>query len=395
MTVFLILGILTAVIALLGALEYRLHVRHLRSIPIRVHVNGTRGKSSVTRLIAAGLREHGIRAFAKTTGTLPRVITDDGREYPVYRPSRANIIEQKRIVSFAAAQKAKALVVECMAVRPQFQSLTELKLIKATHGVITNARADHLDVMGPTEKDVAQALLGSTPRKAKLFTCESDYPNEFADACRDRGTELVSVSQEEIASVTDEEMAGFSYVEHQENVALALKVCGDVGVPRQTALRGMWSAQPDPGAMTEFHLEFFGRQVVFVNGFAANDPESTERIWRMALDRHKTTDRKIMIINSRADRPDRSRQLGEALPKWPPAYRYVTIGTGTYVLMRTAVAHGLEASRFVFAEGMGVEQVFEELMGLAGKSAMIIGVGNTAGPGLALVRYFRNRAQPE
>ena len=47
-------------------------------IPIRIHVNGTRGKSSVTRLIAAGLRAGGKRTFAKTTGTAPRVIDSIG-----------------------------------------------------------------------------------------------------------------------------------------------------------------------------------------------------------------------------------------------------------------------------------------------------------------------------
>ena len=35
---------------------YRLR-RDLSRIPIRIHVNGTRGKSSVTRLIAGALRE--------------------------------------------------------------------------------------------------------------------------------------------------------------------------------------------------------------------------------------------------------------------------------------------------------------------------------------------------
>ncbi|MBD3366884.1 MAG: poly-gamma-glutamate synthase PgsB, partial [Candidatus Eisenbacteria bacterium] len=36
-----------------GLVEYRLHVRRLGALPVRVHVNGTRGKSSVTRLISA------------------------------------------------------------------------------------------------------------------------------------------------------------------------------------------------------------------------------------------------------------------------------------------------------------------------------------------------------
>ena len=33
-----------------------------------IHVNGTRGKSTVSRLIEAGLRAGGLRVFCKTTG---------------------------------------------------------------------------------------------------------------------------------------------------------------------------------------------------------------------------------------------------------------------------------------------------------------------------------------
>ena len=87
---------MTALIVLLGLIGFLLavglaesiaHRRNLNRIPIRIHVNGTRGKSSVTRLIAAGLRGAGIRTFAKTTGTLPRMILPDGSEIPVDRES--------------------------------------------------------------------------------------------------------------------------------------------------------------------------------------------------------------------------------------------------------------------------------------------------------------------
>lgn len=185
--------ILAGVLFMLLLMEYRVHVRRLNSIPIRVHVNGTREKSSVTRLIAGALREHGLKIFAKTTGTLPRVIMDDSREYPVYRPARANIIEQLRIVALAAGNEADAIVIECMAIQPHLQSLTELKFIRATHGVITNARAEHLDVMGPSERDVVLALSGSAPYKGKLFTAEQDYLDEFRTACEDRQSELYGV----------------------------------------------------------------------------------------------------------------------------------------------------------------------------------------------------------
>ncbi len=392
MTVITVIGIFFGILICLGILEYRVHVRNLEAIPIRVHVNGTRGKSSVTRLIAGALREHGLRTFAKTTGTLPRMIMNDGREYPVYRPFKANIIEQLRIVSLAVHNKAEALVVECMALQPGLQSLTELKFIRATHGLITNARPDHLEVMGPSERDVTLALLGTTPYRGRLFTGERDYMDEFRQAGRDRQTEVDFLSQDEIDNIKDEEMAGFDYVEHKENVALTLKVCRSMGVPRDVALRGMWKTRPDPGAMSEFVLDFYGRKITFSNGFAANDPESSETIWRMALDRHRDVERRIMVLNARYDRPDRSRQLAEALPGWPPADAYVVMGSGVYVLFRAAVANGMDPSRLVYAEGMPVDRIFEEIMGLSGRSALVMGIGNIGGPGLELVTYFHNRA---
>ena len=374
-------------------IEYRIHVHNLNSIPIRIHVNGTRGKSSVTRLIAGALREHGIKTYAKTTGTLPRMIMKDGHEFPIYRPSSANIIEQLRIVSLAAHNKAEALVVECMALQPILQSLTALKFIRATHSVITNARADHLDVMGPLEEDVALSLLGTTPVGGKLFTAEWDYLDAFQFACQDRKSDLHVVEQSEIDNISDEEMTGFNCIEHKENVALSLKVCESLGVPREVALQGMWRARPDPGAMREFEIEIFGRNIIFINGFAANDPESSEQIWQMALEKYKRAKKKIIILNSRADRPDRSKQLGNALGTWTQADRYILMGTGVYLLFRKAVASGIDASKFVYAEGMNVERIFEEIMGASGKSAMIMGIGNIGGQGLELVNYFQNRTR--
>ena len=50
-----ILSFLIGVIIVVGMVEYSLHQRAIRNIPVRVHVNGARGKSSVVRLIAAGL----------------------------------------------------------------------------------------------------------------------------------------------------------------------------------------------------------------------------------------------------------------------------------------------------------------------------------------------------
>ena len=380
-------------ILLAGAIaEATAHRRRLGRIPVRIHVNGTRGKSSVSRLIAAGLRASGLTTCCKTTGTLPRMILPDGKEFPVFRPARANVIEQVRIVRTALDAGVEALVLECMALQPRLQWLSENKLVQATHGVITNARADHLDVMGPDEDSVAWALGGMVPIAGKLFTAEQRHLDIFRRVCEDRETELIAVGQEEIDTVTQADLEGFPYMEHAENVALALRVCADLGFEKKTALQGMWEASPDPGAMTAHEMDFFGRSVAFVNGFAANDPESTERIWKMALEKYAFMEKKIALFNCRVDRPDRSRQLGEVVPSWPSADHYVLTGSGTYIFARCAAKAGLDTARIVFAEGRRTDEIFETCIELAGRSALVMGMANIGGPGLDIVRYFANRS---
>ena len=57
--VIISLIILLAMLLIIGFIESYYHNYYLKSIPIRIHVNGARGKSSVTRLIAAGIRASG------------------------------------------------------------------------------------------------------------------------------------------------------------------------------------------------------------------------------------------------------------------------------------------------------------------------------------------------
>ena len=91
---FYVLLVLIIFAAIAGVVEYARHQKRIYSIPIRIHINGTRGKSSVTRLVGAGLRAGGISTITKVTGTFPRLIIEDGTETYIHRKSSANIIEQ-------------------------------------------------------------------------------------------------------------------------------------------------------------------------------------------------------------------------------------------------------------------------------------------------------------
>jgi poly-gamma-glutamate synthase PgsB/CapB len=279
-----------------------------------------------------------------------------------------------------------------MALQPQYQSLTERKMVRATHGVITNARPDHLDVMGPTPRDVALALAGSVPSNAKLFTAEQRQLDIFQAAAADRGSEVVTSTPADAAGITEEDLAQFAYAEHAENVALALKVCADLGIDRAVALGGMQSLEPEVGATQVQDINFHGRDIIFVNGFAANDPESTAMIWERMVARHGEDRRCIALVNCRADRPQRSQQLADIAANWSTADHYVLIGSGTLLFARRAVRNGIPPDRMTVYEGLPTAELFERVLEHGGERCLVVGMCNVHGGGEDLARYFSNRA---
>lgn len=402
----LVLATLASGLGLLGAAERRQHRRRLHSIATRVHINGTRGKSSTTRLVAAALRASGRVTVGKTTGSLPRLLLPDGFELDIVRPNRANVIEQRDLVSTATSLGAEALIVECMALRPTLQWLCEKELICATHAIITNVRPDHLDVMGPDDLGVARALCGMVPRGGVLLTGERKHLDVLAFAAADRGSRIIFVGtppaflppQVEVSGVEApraDEMGQFSYTEHQDNVHVALAMAQQLGIERSTALAGMVAATPDVGALASFPIDFFGRRLCFINAFAANDPISTGFIWQDMLGRFEADyGRPIALINCRDDRPERSVQLAEALPSWRAPERIVLMGKATHVFARIARAQGISAGRLLDMGDAPARTVLEALVALTDRSSLVVGMGNIGGEGLSLVRLCRNRSAP-
>jgi poly-gamma-glutamate synthase PgsB/CapB len=377
-------------LTLYGVVEARRHRRNLDRIPIRVHVNGTRGKSSVTRLIAAGLRAGGIRTFAKTTGTMARMIRPDGSETDVYRIGPPNVIEQTRIVRRALEEKAEALVIECMAVHPELQPLSERRLVRSTIGVITNVRADHLDVMGPTVDDAAVALGQTLPFQGEAYTAERDRFAVLERTARERGSRLHGVDGGSVSSL---ELDRFSYYEHADNVALALAVCAHLGVSREAALQGMWGAAPDPGVLRRYRVVAGAKQITFVNAFAANDPESTKVVWtRLGLDREEPGVRRIVLANCRGDRVQRSGQIAELVARGLPADDVVLTGQGTTLVAQRAIALGLDRDHVHDLGGMSAERVVRRVFAMVECRATVVGIGNIVGLGEDLLLEFQSRA---
>lgn len=386
----LLVLLLAAAFLIYGIVEYQVHLGNVRAVPVRVHVNGTRGKSSVTRLIAAGLRAGGVRTVAKTTGSAARYIHPDGSEEPVSRPGPPNIREQLGFLRQARGEGAQAVVLECMAIRPDLQWLCEHRIVRSTVGVITNARPDHLDEMGPTVDDVAAALAGTVPRAGVLFTSEHEHLGPIASKAKAQETAL----REILPEAADADLTGgFRYIEHLENVVLALAVCEHLGVPTDVAVRGMREARPDPGALFVYNIREGGKDIQFVSAFAANDRDSTLSIWK-ALDPGSDPERTVIVIASmRADRPDRVFQFGRIIADDLPADHYILTGTMTHPVRSIAVGRGLDPGLVHDLGGRGPEDVLDKVVELAGSRAIVVGVGNIGGAGNRILALFRERSE--
>jgi len=306
----LILIFLISLIFLLliyGRWEFIQHEKVLASIPVRIHINGSRGKSSVTRLVGAGLRAGGIRTLSKTTGSAPRVIDMDGNDRVITRLRSASIGEQVKLLRMFSRQKPDAVVMECMAVMPQYQWVAEHQMVHATIGVITNVRPDHIEEMGPTMNDIASSLANTVPPNGIMITAESTMLKPILEQAKNLNCQVFTTQPDDEIK---EALKRFPYLEHDENIALSLKVCEQVGVSRGVALEGMIKAKPDPGALVLWKLKFGNNTSRFVSAFAANDPQSTLKIWHLIRERIDNETISV-FLNTRADRRHRTKQLIE------------------------------------------------------------------------------------
>ena len=383
----LILGALATVLIISGLLEFKYHQFSLSGIPIRIHVNGTRGKSSVTRLIAAGLRAGGKRTFAKTTGTAPRVIDSKGIDRIIHRLRKPSIGEQVRLLKYFSDEKPDVVVMECMAVQPQYQWISEHQMVKANIGVITNARPDHLDEMGPTEEDVVRSLCNSVPVNGTLVTAENKHKKIIEEVTLSNDSKFISSNEK---SLPEDYINNFSYIEHPQNIAIALDVCEELGVKRDIAIQGMHDVQPDLGALIVWKLAGVNGMLQFVNGMAANDPVSTLQIWKFVIDRYPTNSCTAVFFNSRDDRPLRTKQMLElTFEEIKPEYLIVR-GDKVETRIKRLKHHSPDTTIEIFSIVDAPSLVSKSILSLP-DDTLIYAIGNQVGVGQEILQILSEK----
>jgi poly-gamma-glutamate synthase PgsB/CapB len=373
--------------------------RARRCVPLRISVTGTRGKSGVTRLIAAGLRESGVRVLAKTTGSKPVLIFPDGSEKEIPRAGPASICEQVRLVRLAAQTGADSLVSELMSIGPECLAAESRRILRPTILALTNVKLDHLEAMGRRKNDIARALASAFPERADIFIPKEEVYPVFEESAERITSRLHRVTPS-AAVKGDGEGGPLPLDEFEPNIRLALAILESLGVCRDTALRGMGRTAPDFGSLRVWKTEYGSppRSALCLSAFAANDPESSAAVLQKIKAMVPAGPKSLLgLLCLREDRGDRTLQWVRAAEAgfFADFECVAVVGSPARAAARKLRKDpGLEFAKFSFFRHPRPAELMNQLVTSAGREPVVIGLGNIVGPGERFVRHWEETGTP-
>ena len=361
--------------------------RHRKAVPLRIAVTGTRGKTSVVRLLASVLREDGRSVLAKTTGSEARYVLPDGSEEEVLRLGAPSIIEQKRLLARGARMGVDVVVAEIMSVHGENHEVEAQRILRPHLVLVTNFRVDHVEAQGSTREDVAATLALDVPPGSRAMVPEGEWEDRFASLVVGRGGEVSAVPA---GVASPPEGCG----EFARNLDLVWEAARSLGVEDDVCREGICKSKGDLGALQAWRYpeEGGGARWIVVNAFAANDPESTLRIQDRVVAREGLgPERCFGLLALRSDRGDRTALWAEALKggALDRFGRLFVTGLHAHALRHSLRDHPergkIEILRPTHPQGL-MQRILE---GGGDQGGLVFGFGNIGGLGESLVRHWR------
>ena len=354
-------------------------------IPLRIAVTGTRGKSSVVRLLASVLREDGRKVLAKTTGSEAMYILPDATEIGVRRNRLISIIEQKDLIKKAARIDAECVVAEIMSIQPENHFVESQQILKPNIVLVTNIREDHTNEMGENKDEIASIFGLDIPAKADCFIPENEKLTIIDKAVQEAGG-IFFPAPSGISSFLLDKSPGLKKKEFTENLDLVYAVGKHLNINNEIILQGLQKTKYDIGKFKIWKYKLENKKKIYylVNAFSANDPKSTfQLISKLKELLPDTTGKLVGLLNLRSDRGDRTLQWIDVLKNGKS-----DIFSKIYVTGAHRKVVNRKVNRISSLNNTHPQKIMETIFAETENQAVVFGFGNMAGAGKILVSYW-------
>ncbi len=370
---YIVFGLLFVIIFLLvfERIQVNSNVGKLR---IRIHVNGTRGKSTVAKYMGILLRTNNIRAYSKVTGVVPTLYDNIGNKKILKRIGPARVTEQFKIIRRAVGNKAEALVLECMSINPELQNL-ESTTFKPHLYVITNIFEDHLEATEEQADIRVKAFCEAIPSDSIVISAERKYRDSLENQSEKMGNRFVHVDDYRFT----ESIPDLSEIV-VDNIKITLVAASLLNLNSDMFLEDVGNSTGDK-LVCESTIN--GYKFNFINGFAVNDISSADLLLNN-LKQHLYTNR-IVILNTRADRPHRSKLFVNWLTKLNGISSIILTGDHISYSYRELYKNGVDNSKIITWSRSISKSARQELSNLVNSDTSVIGIGNIRNDGFDII----------
>lgn len=249
----------------------------------RILVTGSRGKSSLVRLLHCALNHCEIPTYARITGVVPREL-GPASETNILRSAGAHVEEMRWWLNQLPAD-CSGVVLENSAIAKDLQPLAG-QWLRPQVAVLANIFPDHQEVWGPTSDCAAMTLVAGIPKGCPVVLPDQLKNHQLlCSLLKRKGCPIIVAETQHCGSCDFQ----------QYNIQLALAALQFVGCEGSLALEGLEQLKPD---LFDFHVKYKAG-VEFAMAFTVNDVVSTIGLFQSLNWREEET---LLVFNHRSDR---------------------------------------------------------------------------------------------
>ncbi|MFO7891004.1 MAG: poly-gamma-glutamate synthase PgsB [bacterium] len=353
------------------------------SIPLRITVTGIRGKTSVVRLLASVLRYDEKNVVAKTTGAKPCLIYQDGTEEVLKRRGLPSILEQKKLIKTAHKVNADVIVSEIMSIHPENHYIESQKILKPHIVAITNFRLDHTEAMGKTKENIAEVFCSDIPQKTTVFIPEKEKNSVILNCLKEKNCKNIEVKD----NISKSCMTNIKKTPHHvfpADLDTVYSICNHLNIDKKVIEKGVINVSTDSGSLKIWEYRNNNKNLFLINGFGANDPESTLKTISKIKNILPADQKKITgLLCLRKDRGDRTLQWISFLKNNQDQIfdsLFVTGGHSKYVERKLKQVTLIKTKK--------PEEITEKICSHLKNQSVLLGFGNFKKTGNKLVNYW-------